>query len=97
MLKEAIEKIIELSSAKNGLIEIEGLPYANDKFDPVIPPAPDKMRFSTLIGIVDFMDNARVDIKEAVEFVHVRSHDQVSVVSYPTKPWGKRNVLAEAV
>ena len=92
MLKEFIEKIVELSGAK--LHAIHGRPYADGTVKLVVPP-PDHepLATRTLAGLAQAI-RAKLDALEPEEWVlHVIDHTAVELVGRSTDIYGRRPVL----
>jgi len=79
MIKEAIEKIIELSGPET--IDVDGRTYAYRKWEPVKGPKPDTLNVKTLTGFVDYLkDIGELDgIKDLGSFIHIESYKAVSL------------------
>ncbi len=88
MIKEAIEKIQEISQPR--FTEIDGRTYWTASGKPVLDPAPDTLHLSTLTGLADYLNSEMEwpddapDDKDAGLFITVdephivRLHDPVS-------------------
>ena len=92
MIKEAIEKIIELN-AKPETIEIVGRKYMLSNYDPVKEPTASALTINTLSGLVDFI-KAKIDHDEKKErFLHVRNYKDVLLTSELFGDWRQRESL----
>ncbi len=84
MIKEAIEKILEL--AKPAIIETDGREYSTVNLLPIKKPAPEFLAMHTLQGIIDWIKSD--DYKESL--IHIGSYQDVHVLSNLFGDWEQR-------
>jgi hypothetical protein len=80
MIKEAIEKIQELSKVEQ--FEIDGRNYTNKGIVPVKAPTPATLVIHTLSGIVDYLNKDIDSLKVGKLVIHVKSPVMVSLYGY---------------
>lgn len=93
MIKEAIEKILEL--APDTLIEVDGRPYSSQTIIPVVSPVCDPLDIHTLSGVVDWILNEGQDLKEKL-FIQVVDESTVIVKSSIKGIWKQREFFIGA-
>jgi hypothetical protein len=89
MIKEAIEKIIEID--KPEFKEINGEIYSNKQFIKIKQddPVPSILEINTLTGIIDYIKN---DLDEENEYlIHVKSYNEVRLYGRYKKETAERN------
>lgn len=95
MLKEFIEKIVELSGAR--VRQIHERPYTDGKLALVVPPRDyHPLETRTLTGLVQAI-KAKIDAVDQSEWlIHVKDHTKVELVGRVTDDYGNRPMLVSA-
>lgn len=83
MIREAIDKIIEISKAEQ--FEIDGRKYTGKGIIPVKMPMPKELTVHTLSGIVDYLKNNIDAMKDSSLVIHVASPTEVNLYGFFNK------------
>lgn len=94
MLKEAIEKIQQLSDWPKHLV-IGGQDYINGNLKLVVPPARPAFELQTLTGLVDVLSAAPTSFTRGDWLAHVMSHTKVLVEAKQEDGYGRRARFAD--
>lgn len=102
MIKEAIEKILELAAP----ITVEADPAKADRqqyvkignsLEPLNNPnTPEALKFFTLNGLVAYLKENKDGLNQGSLVIHVESHERVSVRGKANGPWFVRDIHAVA-
>jgi hypothetical protein len=91
MIKEAIEKIEQMSGAQQ--LFLSGREYTNKAIYPVAEPMAAKISIDTLTGLVDYL-KANVDkLTTSSLMIHVVSFQCVDLLSALISPWKQRETF----
>lgn len=93
MIKEAIEKILELSTP--ALIPIGKRYYSTRKIEPVYDPVCASLEIHTLSGVVDWILNEGRDLEEKL-FIQILDENTVQVKSAIKGQWKQRECFVNA-
>lgn len=103
MIKEAIEKIVELAGAHVFYKDPadDSRPYSSKVLHPIVDPAPTALCVNTLTGLIQYL-NDKIDgwtgpDPMADVFVHVQSPTKVLLRSHIIETWMQRYAIIEAV
>lgn len=94
MIKEAIERILEL--APPTITKHEGLEYSNQDLIPILPPQPSVVHVSTLQGLAGLYHGNLDRIIETQVLVHVTSPTTVELSARDSDVYSRRRVWAVA-
>lgn len=99
MLKEAIEKIVELAepSINQPVNGRPDLSYSDKPVQLIVPPSVSSVRVSTLTGLADLVRAAVDGLDPKKWLLHVTSYSHVRLVARETDDYGRRPELATAV
>ena len=95
MLKEVIEKIIDLSHARP--FEVDGRQYTTKPIHPVKEPVAETVILGTLTGLADYLKADADKINPAANLIHVESFQSVALISSCAgRPFRQREKLIHA-
>lgn len=94
MIKEAIDKILELSMPQQ--VQIHGLEYSSKGLNLVKPPVMGETEISTLDGLVNLLEAGFDEFDPAKTFIHVESHELVTVQSLHSTKYAQRRAYIKA-
>jgi hypothetical protein len=94
MIKEAIEKIQEMTQAFT--YNLEGRQYTSKAVHPLLPPGPAALDLATLTGLLDYINQNvdGIDLKKTI--IHVYDYKTVCFLSDLKAPWANRECYARA-
>ncbi|MFH1012107.1 MAG: hypothetical protein V1784_12855 [bacterium] len=85
MIKEAIEKILDISNP--GIMEFSGRKYATKGIIPIHDPSPTALDLQTLTGLRDYLQ-ANIDkLASEALLLHVFDYANVALISKLENPW----------
>jgi hypothetical protein len=97
MLTAAIEKILSLADPKQ--FDLNGVPHFDRKLFPVTVATPDPLHTNTLRGVAEYLDPEEpyADIEGRADvFIHIESHNVVSVKSSLLRDYEQRDTFLRA-
>lgn len=82
-LREFTEKIEDLVNEINArkIVEVDGLKYTAGHLSLLTPPKPEVIGIHTLSGVVDYLNENPDSVMYESTIVHIRSHNEVAVIS----------------
>lgn len=94
MIKEAIEKILELQRPPTYMVG--GRNYFTSNNTPVYEPEAPSLKVHTLTGLVDWIKQAEAAENGGIQFIHIANHAQVNVCSADFGSFKQRPVFLAA-
>lgn len=92
---DALKYLVE-DVKRQETIEIDGRTYETRGLSPVKEPIIKCLSIHTLQGIVDFFSNDSEIQDENKIFIHIKGHNEVSLISFPLGTWKQREIYLQA-
>lgn len=102
MIKEALEFVLSLSPAsvlsktRDEIHGVQNWAKVGNKLEPLKPECPVPLEFSTLTGLVDYLEQNRDELDLPKVTVHVESHNRVAIIGPAFSEWKLRRRWAKA-